>query len=133
MAIAAFSNVWIESGAGTALAMAFTAVGGVGEAEGYSRKLARPHYEYFSVIPALQLANFWQDVRRDLLNLNRIYLPRESMAKFAITEHEIAEMVKRSRCDERARELIRFEVDRTEKLFEEGEKLLPLLDAEFRP
>jgi squalene synthase HpnC len=80
---------------------------------------------------ALQLTNFWQDVRRDLLNLNRIYLPRESLAKFAITEHEIEEMVKASRCDERARELIRFEVDRAEKLFDEGEKLLSLLDAEF--
>ena len=82
---------------------------------------------------ALQLANFWQDVRRDLLNLNRIYLPRESMAKFNLTEQELAEMVPASRCDDRAKELIRFEVDRTEKLFDEGDALLPLLAPEFRP
>jgi squalene synthase HpnC len=82
---------------------------------------------------ALQLANFWQDVRRDLQNLNRIYLPHESMAKFGLSEPDVEQMVQESRCDDRARELIRFEVDRTQKLFDEGEKLLPLLDAEFRP
>src|SRR6476660_1659569 len=31
---------------------------------------------------ALQLANFWQDVARDLAERNRIYIPRESMASF---------------------------------------------------
>src|SRR3712207_7048392 len=30
---------------------------------------------------ALQLANFWQDVRRDVVERNRIYIPRESMAR----------------------------------------------------
>lgn len=28
---------------------------------------------------ALQLANFWQDVRRDLLELGRVYIPREAL------------------------------------------------------
>lgn len=82
---------------------------------------------------ALQLANFWQDVRRDLINLDRIYLPRESMAKFGLTEDELIAMIKSGTCDQRARDLIRFEVDRTEAMFVEGENLLPMLNAEVRP
>ncbi len=35
---------------------------------------------------ALQLANFWQDVGEDLRDRDRIYLPQDRMAKFAVTE-----------------------------------------------
>jgi squalene synthase HpnC len=81
----------------------------------------------------LQLANFWQDVRRDFLNIDRIYLPRESMRKFGITEEDLAREIRESRCTDAARELIRFEVDRTQTFFDEGERLLPLLDNAVRP
>ncbi len=37
---------------------------------------------------ALQLANFWQDVREDYLR-NRIYLPLEDMERFGVTEEQI--------------------------------------------
>ena len=33
---------------------------------------------------ALQLTNFWQDVRRDILERDRIYLPRESMERLGV-------------------------------------------------
>jgi squalene synthase HpnC len=77
---------------------------------------------------ALQLANFWQDVARDLADRNRIYIPRESMARFSVTEDQIAA----GRCDQNFRNLMRFEVDRTRGLFDEGAKLLPLLAPPVR-
>ncbi len=38
---------------------------------------------------ALQLANFWQDVRRDILDRDRVYLPRETMDRFGVTERQL--------------------------------------------
>jgi squalene synthase HpnC len=77
---------------------------------------------------ALQLANFWQDVRRDILDRDRIYLPQDSMRRFGVTE----EQIRQGRCDDNYRRLIKFEVDRTERLFDEGDGLLPLLDGYVR-
>jgi squalene synthase HpnC len=77
---------------------------------------------------ALQLANFWQDVRRDLTDLDRIYLPADSMRKFNVTEQQLREF----KCDDHFRDLLKFEVDRTEAMFAQGEKLLPLLDPPVR-
>jgi squalene synthase HpnC len=77
---------------------------------------------------ALQLANFWQDVRRDILERNRIYIPKDSMQRFGVTEEQIRD----GRCDDNYRQLMEFEVERTEKLFEEGDRLLPMLDSTIR-
>lgn len=77
---------------------------------------------------ALQLANFWQDVRRDSVERDRIYLPRESMDRFGVSEQQI----QAGRCDDNFRALARFEVDRTADLFERGSALLPLLRPSVR-
>lgn len=77
---------------------------------------------------ALQLTNFWQDVRRDLAERDRIYLPRESMQKFGVTEAQIAA----GQCDQNYRDLIRFEVDRAAEFFNRGHALLPLLRPSVR-
>jgi squalene synthase HpnC len=77
---------------------------------------------------ALQLANFWQDVRRDKLDRDRIYLPRESMDRFGVTEQQI----ETGRCDDNFRRLLRFEVDRTAQLFDRGAALLPMLRPSVR-
>jgi squalene synthase HpnC len=77
---------------------------------------------------ALQLANFWQDVRRDLVERDRIYLPRESMSQFGVTE----EQIRAGRCDDNYRRLIRFEVDRCRGIFDEGKQLLPMLRPSVR-
>lgn len=69
---------------------------------------------------ALQLANFWQDVRRDFA-MGRIYLPQEDMVRFGITEADLAA----DRGSEAFRRLVEFEVGRTRALFAEG---LPLVD-----
>lgn len=76
----------------------------------------------------LQLANFWQDVRRDLITLDRIYIPLESMQRFGVTEAQL----RQSRCDDRFRELMRFEVKRAEEFFDRGAKLLPKLRPQVR-
>jgi squalene synthase HpnC len=81
---------------------------------------------------ALQLANFWQDVRRDLLDRDRIYLPMETMQRFNIDEQSLRSQITSGVCDDRARQMIQFEVDRAAALFDEGEKLLPLLDRSVR-
>jgi squalene synthase HpnC len=77
---------------------------------------------------ALQLANFWQDVRRDLRDLGRIYLPRESMERFSVTEEDLW----RDEATEGVKALVRFEVDRAEAMFAQGDGLLPLLDGSVR-
>lgn len=77
---------------------------------------------------ALQLANFWQDVRRDILDRDRIYLPQDSLREFGVSEQQIRD----GRCDDNYRRLLRFEVDRTEKWFDDGDALLPMLASEHR-
>jgi squalene synthase HpnC len=67
---------------------------------------------------ALQLANFWQDVRRDFA-IGRIYLPLDEMAACGYSEAELAA----SRYNERFAALLRSLVQRTWELFREG---LPL-------
>lgn len=77
---------------------------------------------------ALQLANFWQDVRRDILERDRVYIPRESLERSGVSEQQLRE----GRCDERYRDMMRFEVERTERMFVKGSALLPLLGAAER-
>ncbi len=80
------------------------------------------------ICTALQLINFWQDVRRDMLERDRIYLPREDMDRFGVAERDLRE----GRVTAAYRELIRFEVERTERMFDEGAALLPMLKPMYR-
>jgi phytoene/squalene synthetase len=66
----------------------------------------------------LQLANFWQDVSRDL-DKGRVYLPLEEMARYGYSE---AELLTRTE-NEAFRQLMRFQVERTRELFREGTPL----------
>lgn len=77
---------------------------------------------------ALQLINFWQDVRNDILQRDRIYIPRDSMEYFGVTE----EQLRLGQCNQNYRDLIRFEVNRAEAMFDRGEELLPMLDHRHR-
>ena len=69
---------------------------------------------------ALQLANFWQDVARDLA-IGRIYLPREDRVRFGYPEADLRAL----RCTPAFADLMKFEVDRTRDLFREGQALVP--------
>jgi squalene synthase HpnC len=68
---------------------------------------------------ALQLANFWQDVLVDYQGKGRIYLPLESLAKFGVSESDIAER----RATPQFLEMMKFEVARARDWFQMG---LPL-------
>jgi squalene synthase HpnC len=69
---------------------------------------------------ALQLANFWQDVRVDFVK-DRVYLPQDDMRRFGVTDETIARGV----ATPEFRALLHYEVDFARRLFQEG---LPLID-----
>ena len=73
---------------------------------------------------ALQLANFWQDVREDYRR-GRIYIPKNDMEVFRVSEEQIAESV----ATPEFRGLMRCEVDHARSLFEQG---LPLIGRVHR-
>jgi squalene synthase HpnC len=68
---------------------------------------------------ALQLANFWQDVRVDFQK-DRVYLPQDDMRRFGVSDETIAAGV----ATPEFRALLRHEVDYARGLFEQG---LPLI------
>jgi squalene synthase HpnC len=75
---------------------------------------------------ALQLANFWQDVSLDYAK-GRIYLPREDLARFEVTEQEIASAQNTPAfC-----EMMRFEVERARDWFRQGLPLVQTVDREL--
>ncbi len=69
---------------------------------------------------ALQLTNFWQDVKRDYEN-GRIYLPHDEMEEYGISEDDLA----RGRATEQFKDLMRYQVERARDYFRDG---LPLID-----
>jgi len=73
---------------------------------------------------ALQLANFWQDVSRDL-EKGRIYIPLDAAAAHGLTE---ADIVNR-RFDDRYVNLIKDLIARTRTLFAEGMPLAKMVDS----
>lgn len=76
---------------------------------------------------ALQLANFWQDVTRDL-DKDRVYLPLEDMARFGVTEEQLFAR----RFTPEYADLMRHEVTQTRALFDEGLGLCALVDRRVR-
>ena len=72
---------------------------------------------------ALQLANFWQDVAVDY-GKGRIYLPLESLAKFGVSEDDIAQR----RATPQFREMMKFEVARAREWFARGLPLAAKVD-----
>ena len=73
---------------------------------------------------ALQLANFWQDVSRDL-DIGRIYIPLDAAAGHGLTEDDIVAR----RFDERYVRLMQDLIARTRALFAEGAPLAKMVDA----
>jgi squalene synthase HpnC len=76
---------------------------------------------------ALQLANFWQDVGRDL-DKGRIYIPLEALAAHGLTEDDIVVR----RFDARYVALMKDLVSRTRLLFNEGLPLAGLVEGKLR-
>ena len=79
------------------------------------------------ICTALQLTNFWQDSKIDFLK-GRIYYPTEEMKKYNVTE----KMFELKKNNLNLKELVRYNVERTRELFEEGRKLIPLLKGRLK-
>lgn len=75
---------------------------------------------------ALQLANFWQDVRVDF-GKGRVYLPQEDMLRFGVTDETIA----RGIATAEFRALLKYEVDFARRLFNEGLPLIGMVGREL--
>jgi phytoene/squalene synthetase len=67
----------------------------------------------------LQLVNFWQDIRRDLRDLDRIYLPREDMARFGVTDDDL----RAAAATPQVRQLVALEGGRARASLERGAPL----------
>jgi squalene synthase HpnC/squalene synthase HpnD len=76
---------------------------------------------------ALQLANFWQDVTRDL-EKGRIYIPLEVLAAHGLSAEDIVAR----RFDERYVSLMKELISRTRDLFEQGLPLARSVDSALR-
>jgi squalene synthase HpnC len=90
-----------------------------------------------AICTGLQLTNHWQDVRRDVLERDRIYIPRE-LIEIDRFEHRLITTARQGFAPDReffgqSRELVRACVERTWPLFEKGEGLLAKLSPATRP
>jgi squalene synthase HpnC len=79
-----------------------------------------------AICTALQLVNFWQDIAIDWRK-GRVYLPREDLDRFGVTEQQIAD----ARCDGRWRALVAFETARTRSLLASGRPLISRVPWRF--
>jgi squalene synthase HpnC len=75
---------------------------------------------------ALQLANFWQDVREDFAR-GRIYLPQDAMAAAGVDEAMIAN----GQATSAFRALMREQIAYTRAMFARGAKLIGMVDREL--
>jgi squalene synthase HpnC len=75
---------------------------------------------------ALQLANFWQDVREDYAR-GRVYLPQRDMEFFHVNDRTIEEGI----ATPEFRGLLRTEVDYARSLFEAGLPLIGMVNREL--
>lgn len=91
-----------------------------------------------AICTALQLTNFWQDVRVDL-ERDRVYLPLDDLARFNLTVSDLKEWLtpasagdRHASADERWRKLMALEVARTRQRFEQGRPLAEKVGPELR-
>ncbi|MGH3249470.1 MAG: squalene synthase HpnC [Trebonia sp.] len=79
------------------------------------------------VCTALQIIEHSQDVAEDLGN-DRIYLPRQDMDAYQVTESDLAGKT----ASKRVRDLVKFEADRAGRLLDEGAPLVGTLRGAAR-
>jgi squalene synthase HpnC len=79
------------------------------------------------ICTALQLAEHWQDVAEDLAR-GRIYLPADDLARFGVTEADLAQPA----AGPGVRDLMRFETDRARQLLDQGAPLVGTLRGAAR-
>jgi len=90
-----------------------------------------PAYTFAEVLPyadalaiAMQLSNFWRDIAEDWA-LGRVYLPREDMQRFRVSDADLAAR----RVTPHFIELLEFEIQRTENYYRQARLGIPALAA----
>ena len=76
---------------------------------------------------AMQLTNIIRDVREDL-DMGRVYLPQDEMARFGYTEEDLKNGVR----NQAFVDLMKFQSGRAREYFDRGFKLLPYLSRRSR-
>ncbi|WP_136589297.1 phytoene/squalene synthase family protein [Salinigranum halophilum] len=79
-----------------------------------ARERALPHATKLG--EAFQMSNFLRDVREDVVERDRVYLPQETLRRHGVSEEE----VKAFEFSERFRAVMEDELARTEELYREG-------------
>ena len=74
------------------------------------------------ICTSLQLINFWQDVQKDHA-ISRIYLPQDEMARFGVSEAQIAD----GRADKNWQALMQFQTQRARDMMRSGAPLGSIL------
>jgi phytoene synthase len=77
-----------------------------------------------AICTSLQLINFWQDVKKDYA-INRIYLPLDEIARFGVTEMQIAE----GKMNEAWQALMQFQIQRARNMMNSGKPLGTILSG----
>lgn len=93
---------------------------------------------------ALQLANFWQDVHRDIVERDRVYIPRDVAVVHGLDLRTMAQVVQTAAAKnleaweppvamlDPYRATLRDLVERTWPMFADGRRLWPLVDRHVR-
>jgi phytoene synthase len=89
----------------------------------YTLDDALPGADSLSV--AMQLSNFWRDIRQDLEDIGRVYLPQEDMARFEVTEEDLAAR----RINRNFIQLLEFQFERTEGYYAHAKDSVKMLAA----
>lgn len=76
---------------------------------------------------AMQLTNILRDIGEDL-ERNRIYIPREDLARFKITEEELF----RNDVSEKFIKLMKFQIERARQYYTEADKGIRMLEKDSR-
>jgi len=97
-----------------------------GCAEGYNDQIARE--PALSLGVAFQLTNILRDIGEDAEKRGRVYLPREDMAKFGVTEEQILA----KQVDQNYMNLMKFEIERAKMYYERARRGVFMLAPESR-
>ncbi|MFC4451213.1 phytoene/squalene synthase family protein [Halorussus aquaticus] len=96
---------------GSSVAVAYMMLAVMGPED---EETARPHAE--ALAEAFQLTNFIRDVREDVTDYGRIYLPRATLEEYGVSTDDIADL----RHSESVAAAVRSELRRTEERYREG-------------
>lgn len=76
---------------------------------------------------AMQLTNILRDVGEDL-NRNRIYLPKEDLDRFGVTEQDLFDHSRKKNVID----LLQFQIERTRRYYDRADKGIALLSSDSR-